>query len=150
MIMKKLLLFICLLATTITSQAQSVLYNKTSQKSGIESFYYSQDMMRSAELKNIQNEDANLSVLDWRRIKSLEYLSATKRRAVRSLKKEGKKNIGKDSKVLMQINKKDHNLSIYKTARSSYLLINEAPKRYTIISLEGDIRPCSLSNIFTK
>ena len=144
MIMKKLLLFICLLATTITSQAQSVLYNKTSQKSGIESFYY------SAELKNIQNEDANLSVLDWRRIKSLEYLSATKRRAVRSLKKEGKKNIGKDSKVLMQINKKDHNLSIYKTARSSYLLINEAPKRYTIISLEGDIRPCSLSNIFTK
>ncbi len=150
MIMKKLLLFICLLATTATSQAQSILYNKTSQKSGIESFYYSQDMMRSAELKNIQNEDANLSVLDWRRIKSLEYLSATKRRAVRSLKKEGKKNIGKDSKVLMQINKKDHNLSIYKTARSSYLLINEAPKRYTIISLEGDIRPCSLSNIFTK
>lgn len=64
--------------------------------------------------------------------------------------KEGKKNIGKDSKILMQINKKDHNLSIYKTARSSYLLINEAPKRYTIISLEGDIRPCSLSNIFTK
>ena len=43
MIMKKLLLFICLLATTITSQAQSALYNKTSQKSGIESFYYSQD-----------------------------------------------------------------------------------------------------------
>ena len=81
--MKKLLLFICLLATTATSQAQSILYNKTSQKSGIESFYYSQDMMRREEQKNIQNEDANLSVLDWRRIKSLEYLSATKRRAVR-------------------------------------------------------------------
>ena len=90
--MKKIAFFVCALVASLTAQAQSELYNKMSQVSGVESFYYTQDMIRNTDWKSIDNPDINLSSLFWGRVNSLEYLSATKGRAIRKLRKAlGKK-----------------------------------------------------------
>lgn len=149
--MKKLFIIsICLLTATISIQAQSDFYKKMSDISGVESFYYTKDMLTHTDLGKIQNEDTNLTGLNRRCIDQLEYLSATKRKAIRKLKKKEDNGIPKDSRTIMQINNKDKKLTIYQTEESSYILINDQPKRYTFIALKGYIKPFSLSSIFAK
>lgn len=149
--MKKLLLIsICLLTATTSIQAQSDFYKKMSDISGVESFYYTKDMLTHTDLSKIPNEDANLSDINRGCINQLEYLSATKRKAIRKLKKQEGTGIPKDSRIIMQINQKDKKLTIYQTGNSAYTLVNDRPKRYTFIALKGYINPFSLSNIFDK
>lgn len=149
--MKKLLLIsICLLTATTGIQAQSDFYKKMSDISGVESFYYTKDMLIHTDLSKIQNEDANLSDINSRCINQLEYLSTTKRKAIKKLKKQEDTGIPKDSRIIMQINQKDKKLTIYQTENSAYILVNDRPKRYTFITLKGYINPFSLSKIFAK
>ena len=57
MTMKKIALIVCALVASLTTQAQSELYKKMSQVSGIESFYYTQELMRDPNWKNINNPE---------------------------------------------------------------------------------------------
>lgn len=171
--MKKIAFFVCTLVASLTAQAQSELYNKMSQVSGVESFYYTQDMIRNTDWKSIDNPDINLSSLFWGRVNSLEYLSATKGRAIRKLRKaqeerleeeqkdswkesqsaQGivrKKILGSDNKVLMQINKGDRKISVYKKGSRDYTLVYDNKDRYTLIRMQADIPQYQLKEIFIQ
>lgn len=171
--MKKIAFFVCALVASLTAQAQSELYNKMSQVSGVESFYYTQDMIRNTDWKSIDNPDINLSSLFWGRVNSLEYLSATKGRAIRKLRKaqeerleeeqkdswkesqsaQGivrKKILGSDNKVLMQINKGDRKISVYKKGSRDYTLVYDNQDRYTLIRMQADIPQYQLKEIFIQ
>lgn len=173
MTMKKITLVVCALIASLTAQAQSELYKKMSQVSGIESFYYTQDLMRNANWKNIDNPDINLSSLSWFCVKNLEYLSATKRRAIRKLRKAQeerleeeqkdsweesrnekgvvrKKISGSENKVLMQINKGDRKISVYKRGKRDYTLVYDNKNRYTLIRMQADIPTHQLNGIFIQ
>lgn len=171
--MKKIALIVCALVTSLTTQAQSELYKKMSQVSGIESFYYTQELMRNANWKNIDNPNINLSSLNWFCVKNLEYLSATKRRAIRKLRKAQEerleeeqkdswvesrsaqgivreKILGSENKVLMQINKDDRKISVYKRGKNDYTLIYDNKDRYTLIRMQADIPSHQLNGIFIQ
>lgn len=171
--MKKIALIVCALVTSLTIQAQSELYKKMSQVSGIESFYYTQELMRNPNWKNIDNPNINLSSLNWFCVKNLEYLSATKRRAIRKLRKAQEKRQeeeqkdswkekqsalgvirekipGSDYKVLMQINKDDRKISVYKRGKNDYTLIYDNKDRYTLIRMQADIPSHQLNGIFIQ
>lgn len=155
--MKKFLFLAGLLIASLTAKAQSALYQEMSQVSGVESFYYSKDLMHSADLKNIENPDVNLSALNLYSIQNLEYLSATKRRAIRKLRKaqeESMKNNGNSNaskpKIIMQINKDKRKLAIYKNDKNSYLVITENKDRYTVIRMVADFASYYLDKILVK
>ena len=156
--MKKIAFFVCALVASLTAQAQSELYKKMSQVSGVESFYYTQDMIRN---------------LFWGRVNSLEYLSATKGRAIRKLRKAQEerleeeqkdswvesrsaqgivreKILGSDNKVLMQINKGDRKISVYKKGSRDYTLVYDNKDRYTLIRMQADIPQYQLKEIFIQ
>lgn len=155
--MKKIFLLAGLLIASLTAKAQSALYQEMSQVSGVESFYYSKDLMGSVNLKDIENPDINLTNLNVYHIQNLEYLSATKRRAVRKLRKaqeESMKNNGNgnasEAKIIMQVNKNDRKLAIYKKDNNSYMLINDNKDRYTVIRMVADIPSFYLDKILVK
>lgn len=155
--MKKIFLLAGLLIASLTVKAQSALYQEMSQVSGVESFYYSKDLMGSVNLKDIENPDVNLTNLNVYHIQNLEYLSATKRRAIRklrkaqeeSMKKNGNSNAS-EQKIIMQINKDDRKLAIYKKDNNSYMLINDNKDRYTVIRMVADIPSFYLDKILVK
>lgn len=155
--MKKIFLLAGLLIASLTVKAQSALYQEMSQVSGVESFYYSKDLMGSVNLKDIENPDINLTNLNVYHIQNLEYLSATKRRAVRKLRKaqeESMKNNGNgnasEAKIIMQVNKNDRKLAIYKKDNNSYMLINDNKDRYTVIRMVADMPSFYLDKILVK
>lgn len=155
--MKKIFLLAGLLIASLTVKAQSALYQEMSQVSGVESFYYSKDLMGSVNLKDIENPDINLTNLNVYHIQNLEYLSATKRRAIRKLRKaqeESMKNNGNgnasEAKIIMQVNKNDRKLAIYKKDNNSYMLINDNKDRYTVIRIVADIPSFYLDKILVK
>lgn len=155
--MKKIFLLAGLLIASLTAKAQSALYQEMSQVSGVESFYYSKDLMGSVNLKNIENPDVNLTNLNVYSIQNLEYLSATKRKAIRKLRKaqeESMKNNGNSNasepKIIMQVNKDDRKLAIYKKDKNSYMLINDNKDRYTVIRMVADIPSFYLDKILVK
>lgn len=155
--MKKIFLLASLLIASLTAKAQSALYQEMSQVSGVESFYYSKDLMGSVNLKNIENPDVNLTNLNVYSIQNLEYLSATKRKAIRKLRKaqeESMKNNGNSNasepKIIMQVNKDDRKLAIYKKDKNSYMLINDNKDRYTVIRMVADIPSFYLDKILVK
>lgn len=155
--MKKIFLLAGLLIASLTVKAQSALYQEMSQVSGVESFYYSKDLMGSVNLKDIENPDINLTNLNVYHIQNLEYLSATKRRAIRKLRKaqeESMKNNGNgnasEAKIIMQVNKNDRKLAIYKKDNNSYMLINDNKDRYTVIRMVADIPSFYLDKILVK
>lgn len=171
--MKKIAFFVCTLIASLTAQAQSELYNKMSQVSGVESFYYTQELMRDPNWKNIDNPDINLSSLPWTGVYTIEYLSATKGKAIRKLRKAQEerleeeqkdswkesqstqgivreKILGSDNKVLMQINKGDRKMSIYKKGNRDYTLVYDNKDRYTLIRMQADISQDRLNKIFIQ
>lgn len=171
--MKKIAFFVCTLVASLTAQAQSELYNKMSQVSGIESFYYTQELMRDPNWKNIDNPDINLSSLPWTGVYTIEYLSATKGRAIRKLRKAQEerleeeqkeswkesqsaqgifreKILGSDNKVLMQINKGDRKISVYKKGSRDYTLVYDNKDRYTLIRMQANIPQDRLNKIFIQ
>lgn len=155
--MKKIFLLAGLLIASLTVKAQSALYQEMSQVSGVESFYYSKDLMGSVNLKDIENPDINLTNLNVYHIQNLEYLSATKRRAIRNLRKaqeESMKNNGNgnasEAKIIMQVNKNDRKLAIYKKDNNSYMLINDNKDRYTVIRMVADMPSFYLDKILVK
>lgn len=155
--MKKIFLLAGLLIASLTVKAQSALYQEMSQVSGVESFYYSKDLMGSVNLKDIENPDINLTNLNVYHIQNLEYLSATKRRAIRKLRKaqeESMKNNGNgnasEAKIIMQVNKNDRKLAIYKKDNNSYMLINDNKDRYTVIRMVADMPSFYLDKILVK
>lgn len=171
--MKKIALIVCALVASLTTQAQSELYKKMSQVSGIESFYYTQELMRNPNWKNIDNPDINLSSLPWTGVYTIEYLSATKRRVIRKLRKAQEKRQeeeqkdswkekqsalgvirekipGSDYKVLMQINKGDRNISVYKKGNRDYTLVYDNKDRYTLIRMQAGIPQDLLNKIFIQ
>lgn len=155
--MKKIFLLAGLLIASLTAKAQSALYQEMSQVSGVESFYYSKDLMGSVNLENIENPDVNLTNLNVYSIQNLEYLSATKRKAIRKLRKaqeESMKNNGNSNasepKIIMQVNKDDRKLAIYKKDKNSYMLINDNKDRYTVIRMVADIPSFYLDKILVK
>lgn len=154
--MKKIFLLAGLLIASLTVKAQSALYQEMSQVSGVESFYYSKDLMHSADLKNIENPDINLSVLNLYSIQNLEYLSATKRRAIRKLRKAQEESLKTNSsnasepKIIMQVNKDNRKLAIYKNDKNSYLVVTENKDRYTVLRMVADFAPFYLDKILVK
>lgn len=171
--MKKIAFFVCALVASLTAQAQSELYNKMSQISGVESFYYTQELMRDPNWKKIDNPDINLSSLPWTGVYTIEYLSATKSKAIRKLRKAQEerleeeqkdswkesqsaqgivreKILGSDNKVLMQINKGDRKISVYKKGSRDYTLVYDNKDRYTLIRMQADIPQDRLNKIFIQ
>lgn len=173
--MKKIAFFVCALLASLGAQAQSELYNKMSQVSGIESFYYTEEMMRHADWRSIDNPDINFSNsrLNWYSVKTLEYLSATKCRAIRKLRKaqeerlekeqkdsweesQGAQGIvrkkipGSENKVLMQINKGDRKISVYKRGKRDYTLVYDGKDRYTLIRMQADIPAHQLNEMLIQ
>lgn len=154
--MKKIAFFVCALVASLTAQAQSEVYKKMSQVSGVVSFYYSKDQIESANLEDIDNPDVNLSNLNMYRIQNLEYLSTTKRRAIRKLRKAQEESIknnngnASESQIIMQVNKNDRNLTIYQKNKNSYLLISDNKDRYTVIRMVANVPSFYIDKILVK
>lgn len=156
-IMKKIAFFVCALITSLSAQAQSEVYKKMFQVSGVVSFYYSKDQIESAKLEDIDNPDVNLTNLNMYRIQSLEYLSATKRRAIRKLRKAQDESIKNNSngnasepQIIMQVNKNDRNQTIYQKNKNSYLLITDNKDRYTVIRMVANVPSFYMDQILVK
>lgn len=156
-IMKKIAFFVCALVASLTAQAQSEVYKKMSQVSGVVSFYYSKDQIESANLEDINNPDVNLSNLNMYRIQSLEYLSATKRRAIRKLRKAQDESIKNNSngnasepQIIMQVNKNDRKQTIYQKNKNSYLLITDNKDRYTVIRMVANVPSFYMDQMLVK
>lgn len=156
-IMKKIAFFVCVLITSLSAQAQSEVYKKMFQVSGVVSFYSSKDQIESAKLEDIDNPDVNLTNLNMYRIQSLEYLSATKRRAIRKLRKAQDESIKNNSngnasepQIIMQVNKNDRNQTIYQKNKNSYLLITDNKDRYTVIRMVANVPSFYMDQILVK
>lgn len=154
--MKKIAFFVFALVTSLTAQAQSGVYKKMFQASGVVSFYYSKDQIESANLEDIDNPDVNLSNLNMYRIQNLEYLSTTKRRAIRKLRKAQEESIknnngnASESQIIMQVNKNDRKLTIYQKNKNSYLLIADNKDRYTVIRMVANVPSFYIDKILVK
>ena len=61
-----------------------------------------------------------------------------------------KKILGSDNKVLMQINKGDRKISVYKKGSRDYTLVYDNKDRYTLIRMQADIPQYQLKEIFIQ
>lgn len=145
-----------LLLFSVALQAQTELYKEMSQTKGIESFYYTRNMLNESSFSDFDDASFNFMNLDRNRIKNIEYLSSTKRRAIRKLKKAysfelwAQNEVEKNTKTLLQLNYLKQKISIFQLPDFSYRIVLDNNKRFTIMHIQGNFRDNDVMNLIKQ
>lgn len=145
-----------LLLFSVALQAQTELYKEMSQTKGIESFYYTRNMLNESSFIDFDDASFNFMNLDRNRIKNIEYLSSTKRRAIRKLKKAysfelwAQNEVEKNTKTLLQLNYLKQKISIFQLPDFSYRIVLDNNKRFTIMHIQGNFRDNDVMNLIKQ
>lgn len=137
-------------------QAQTELYKKMSQTKSIESFYYTRNMLNESSFSDFDDASFNFMNLDRNRIRNIEYLSSTKRRAIRKLKKAysfelwAQNEVEKNTKTLLQLNYLKQKISIFQLPDFSYRIVLDNNKRFTIMHIQGNFRDNDVMNLIKQ
>lgn len=145
-----------LLLFSVALQAQTELYKEMSQTKDIESFYYTRNMLNESSFIDFDDASFNFMNLDRNRIKNIEYLSSTKRRAIRKLKKAysfelwAQNEVEKNTKTLLQLNYLKQKISIFQLPDFSYRIVLDNNKRFTIMHIQGNFRDNDVMNLIKQ
>lgn len=139
-----------------TLQAQTELYKKMSQTKSIESFYYTRNMLNESSFSDFDDASFNFMNLDRNKIQNIEYLSSTKRRAIRKLKKAysfelwAQNEAENNTKTLLQLNLLKQKISIFRLQDFSYRIVLDNKKRFTIMHIQGHFLDNDVMNLIKQ
>lgn len=137
-------------------QAQTELYKKMSQTKSIESFYYTRNMLNESSFSDFDDASFNFMNLDRNKIQNIEYLSSTKRRAIRKLKKAysfelwAQNEAENNTKTLLQLNLLKQKISIFRLQDFSYRIVLDNKKRFTIMHIQGHFLDNDVMNLIKQ
>lgn len=137
-------------------QAQTELYKKMSQTKSIESFYYTRNMLNESSFSDFDDASFNFMNLDRNKIQNIEYLSSTKRRAIRKLKKAysfelwAQNEAENNTKMLLQLNLLKQKISIFQLQDFSYRIVLDNKKRFTIMHIQGHFLDNDVMNLIKQ
>lgn len=145
-----------LLLFSAALQAQTELYKKMSQTKSIESFYYTRNMLNESSFNDFDDASFNFMNLDRNKIQNIEYLSSTKRRAIRKLKKAysfelwAQNEAENNTKMLLQLNLLKQKISIFQLQDFSYRIVLDNKKRFTIMHIQGHFLDNDVMNLIKQ
>lgn len=137
-------------------QAQTELYKKMSQTKSIESFYYTRNMLNESSFSDFDDASFNFMNLDRNKIQNIEYLSSTKRRAIKKLKKAysfelwAQNEAENNTKTLLQLNLLKQKISIFRLQDFSYRIVLDNKKRFTIMHIQGHFLDNDVMNLIKQ
>lgn len=147
--LRNLILMICL-CCSFSAFAQDDVFDKLSDMDGVTAVYISKSMFGS--MGGMEMSGLDISKVAGK-IEAMQILTAEKTKAAQAMKTEADKLVkNKDYEVMMKVKDSDLKVMFYTKKHNDkikelLMLVDEAPKEYTIIQIKGDLSLKDIQNI---